>query len=194
MVNGKIQYHHHSKCPVVKQQQSAAGEGSSTKRGGAAMSAAGSAKPQGGRGGGRYGPHGGRGGGVVVESPLRVRGMTTHYRKVSFPSKNELITDGNSVSRDTGAYATRSAPAVALRRFKSASSARQSCRNPAAARPQSVQADVALLRRQAVTLASCGPQRGQGLYARLVLCPLASGSERKGPESKGSGVKTCHKH
>jgi hypothetical protein len=88
MVNGKIQYHHHSKCPVVKQQQSAAGEGSSTKRGGAAMSAAGSAKPQGGRGGGRYGPHGGRGGGVVVESPLRVRGMTTHYRKVSFPSKN----------------------------------------------------------------------------------------------------------
>ena len=78
MVHGKIQYHHHSKCPVVKQQQSAAGEGSSTKRGGAVMSAAGSAKPQGGRGGGRYGPHGGRGGGAQQET-CKNCGNSGHY-------------------------------------------------------------------------------------------------------------------
>ncbi len=42
------------------------------------MSAAGSAKPQGGRGGGRYGPHGGRGGGAQ-QATCNNCGNSGHY-------------------------------------------------------------------------------------------------------------------
>jgi hypothetical protein len=66
---------------------------------------------------------------VLTEKPVKHSKLSQftlfRLRKVSFLSKNQLVADGNSVSRDTGAYATRSALAVALRRFKSASSARQ---------------------------------------------------------------------